>query len=201
LAQNRFGIFDPQKLAKPLKKSQKIAKICAIDSSRRAVFDSAKKTEVQHPITLPKKKANYVAGTSQMTRGRPPKKRSRNISGLRHQRRHDSSSASESDDLCFDNSKRKSLTPATTCNDADTESDDDLLTWDMRRSRADNEEEIMDQEPGSDSEVEEAGDCEEFGDEEFEERMIELAIRDDPKDTDWLPSAMLKAHRRNKGEY
>ena len=44
-------------------------------------------------------------------------------------------------------------------------------------------------------------DCEEFGDKEFEERMIELAIRDNPKDTDWLPSAMLKAHQRKKGEY
>lgn len=136
-----------------------------------------------------------------MTRGRPPKKCSRNISGLRHQHRHDSTSASESDDHSCDNPKRKSPTPATVSNDADTESDDDLLTWDMMRLRADDEEEIMDRELGSDSEVEEAGDCEEFGDEEFEERMIELAIRDDPKDTDWLPSVMLKAHRRKKGEY
>ena len=69
------------------------------------------------------------------------------------------------------------------------------------RSRAfGDEEEIVYQGTRSDSEVEETANCEEFGGEEFEEKMIELAIRDNPEDTEWLPLAVLKAHRRRKGQ-
>lgn len=121
-------------------------------------------------------------------RGRPPKKRSRNTSGLCNQIRHSTSGSSASDS---DDASRKSLTPAIVDSAAQSiESDDELLKWDEMRSRADEEEEILYRDIGLESEVEEVSDCEEFGDEEFERKMVELAIRDNPKDTDWLPVAI-----------
>ena len=58
------------------------------------------------------------------------------------------------------------------------------------RSRADEEDKILYRDIGLDSEVEKVSDCEEFGDENFKRKMMELTIRDNPKDTDWLPVAI-----------
>ncbi|KAF7783159.1 hypothetical protein Agabi119p4_2535 [Agaricus bisporus var. burnettii] len=118
-----------------------------------------------------------------MARGRPPKKRSRNTSGLRNQH-HRSLSTCRSDDSIPDN-QRKSPTPANVRN---AKLMDDEVLWDMMRSREDEEEEVLDREFGYDSEVEVVSrQDDEFGDEDFEKKMAELALQDDPTDTDWLP--------------
>ncbi|XP_006456925.1 hypothetical protein AGABI2DRAFT_122804 [Agaricus bisporus var. bisporus H97] len=84
-----------------------------------------------------------------MARGRPPKKCSRNTSGLRNQH-HRSLSTCRSDDSIPDN-QRKSPTPANVRN---AKLMDDEVLWDMMRSREDEEEEVLDREFGYDFEVE-----------------------------------------------
>lgn len=174
-----FNFGSPQKLAEPSKKSQKFRKnaeltdlaelhlILSKKSGSGDGFHRKKTSDSERSISI-------FPLITMKRRGRPPKKRSRNISGLCNQTCHStSSSASENDDP-----PRKSLTPAIVdIAENSIESDDDLLKWDEMRSRVDEEEEILYRDIGLDSEVEEVSDCEEFGDEEFERKMLELAIR------------------------
>jgi hypothetical protein len=115
-----------------------------------------------------------------MARGRP-KKCPRNTAGLQNQAPHRESSL-ESDDT-IPNKKRKSPMPAI---HHEGSSDEEAL-WDVMGWDGDN----------SDLEVVEDG--EEFGDAEFERKMVELALRDDPNGNEWLPHSA-KPGAKNVGE-
>ena len=72
----------------------------------------------------------------------------------------------------------------------DPSSLDDEVLWDMRKSHVNEEEEIVYQEIGNNTDVEDGSDCEEFWeDEDLHKMLINMAIKegDDPKDEDWLP--------------
>jgi hypothetical protein len=115
------------------------------------------------------------------SRKRPTKVR--NISGLRNQRR-DSFSAEDS----WPVQASRSLTSTTEglVNEAELKIAFDGLKANYMEETSDSEE---------DSEREEISDWEDLNDKAFSELLAEIALKDDPKDADWIPEKLKRSAR------
>ena len=86
----------------------------------------------------------------------------------------------------------------TAVNDNDAEISDDEVLWDVMRSRVDEEEEMPYRGIGTESEVEEDLEAEHlWEDEDLEECLLELSIKDDdPGGGGWFPRCSRKKRRK-----
>jgi hypothetical protein len=119
-----------------------------------------------------------------MGRGRP-RKRICNFSRVLTR----SPTTSDSGHSASDNNQKS---PAPPGNSVDHDSEEVL--WDRMRWRINEDEEGYTIDDSDDSEVEEVSDIEEFGDDEFDEKMLAFAVEesDDLNDRDWLPHCFPK---------
>ena len=120
-----------------------------------------------------------------------PRKRQRNTSGLHHGQQ--SSAVTDSPDG-FKNVSRRAKSPENNDTDLEIQGQNE-----MSGLKLDFEHEY---EGGStdESDVDEDGELEAFSDEEFGQRLVEMAAKEDDKDLDWIPEQLRRKLEKRAAE-